>query len=199
MSTEKKVQLERLRTKVLNLKKSPLYEYRKREGYVPVMGEGDLNAAIMFVGEAPGKNEAFTGRPFCGRAGVILDELLDSISIEREKVYITSVVKDRPPENRDPTPEEITIYGPFLDQQIEIIQPRILGALGRFAVSYLLGHFKCKEYGMSIGDLHGKKISFMTSYGTATLMPLYHPAALIYNPALRKIAEADFKALKNEV
>jgi len=90
-----------------------------------VIGEGSHFSKIMFVGEAPGRNEAKTGRPFCGAAGKILDDLLGSVAIKREDVYITNIVKDRPPQNRDPLPEEIDSYGPFLDRQIEIIQPKV--------------------------------------------------------------------------
>ncbi|MDE2172875.1 MAG: uracil-DNA glycosylase, partial [Patescibacteria group bacterium] len=94
---------------------SPLYEYRTANKFFPVIGEGSHDASIMFVGEAPGLNEAKTGRPFCGAAGKFLSLLLESIGLTRDKVYITNIVKDRPPENRDPTPQEIALYSPFLD------------------------------------------------------------------------------------
>ncbi|MEK9183760.1 MAG: uracil-DNA glycosylase, partial [Patescibacteria group bacterium] len=102
--------LKQIRDEVLNLKKSPLYKYRTQNKFFPVIGEGSDYAKIMFIGEAPGKNEAKTGRPFCGAAGKILDELLVSVKILRSDVYITNIVKDRPPMNRDPLPEEIKIY-----------------------------------------------------------------------------------------
>src|SRR5665213_20886 len=128
--------LKKIRDEVLSLKESPLYEYRTSNQYLPVIGEGSHDAQIMFVGEAPGKNEAKTGRPFAGAAGKILNELLESVGIAREDVYITNIVKDRPQENRDPTPKEIELYGPFLDRQIEIIQPKIIATLGRHSMSY---------------------------------------------------------------
>src|SRR3989344_3381944 len=106
---------------VINLNKSPLYKERIKNKVFPVIGEGSHHAKIMFIGEAPGRNEAATGRPFCGASGKILDELLASIGIDRKDVYVTNIVKDRPPFNRDPLPEEINAYGPFLDRQIEII------------------------------------------------------------------------------
>jgi uracil-DNA glycosylase len=121
-----------------------LADLRRAEGYLPVPGEGSLDARIMLVGEAPGKNEAQTGKPFCGRAGKILDELLQSVGLPREDVYITSIVKDRPPKNRDPLPEEIALYTPFLDRQIEIIKPEIVATLGRFAMAYVM-----ERYGLS--------------------------------------------------
>ena len=105
-------------------KDSPLYEYRTVNEYLPVIGEGSVDASIMLVGEAPGKNEAKTGKPFCGAAGKFLNILLESIGLSRDRVYITNIVKDRPPDNRDPTSEEIALYAPFLDRQIEIIKPK---------------------------------------------------------------------------
>src|SRR3989344_8123108 len=118
--------LRAIRDEVLALTESPLYSYRVENNYHPVIGEGSHDARVMFIGEAPGKNEALKARPFCGAAGKILDELLGSIGVKREDVYITNIVKDRPPENRDPTPEEIGMYAPFLDRQIDIIAPKII-------------------------------------------------------------------------
>src|SRR3989344_3596010 len=114
---KRKEAMRKVRDEVVALKGSPLYEFRIQNKNLPVIGEGSHFAKIMFVGEAPGKNEAATGRPFCGRSGQILDELLLSVGIKREEVYVTNIVKDRPPENRDPLPNEIDIYGPFLDRQ----------------------------------------------------------------------------------
>src|SRR5438876_1787730 len=115
--------MKQIKDEVLLLKDSPLYAERVKNQVFPVIGEGSHHAAIMFVGEAPGKNEAKTGRPFVGAAGKILDEMLAHVGIDRKEIYITNIVKDRPPFNRDPLPDEIEIYGPFLDRQIEIIQP----------------------------------------------------------------------------
>ena len=106
---EKHERLKKIRDEILNLTASPLYPYRTKNNYLPVIGEGNHDAKIMFIGEAPGKNEAETGRPFCGAAGKVLDELLRDIGIARADVYVTNIVKDRPPENRDPLPEEIEI------------------------------------------------------------------------------------------
>jgi len=99
-----------------SLKKSSLYRYRKDNDYIPVIGEGNISASIMFIGEAPGKTEQ-NREPFCGRSGIMLDELLASIKLDRADVYVTNLVKDRPQDNRDPSPEEIALYGPFLDSQ----------------------------------------------------------------------------------
>ena len=118
--------MKKIKDEVLDLKNSPLYEYRTTNNFFPVIGEGNHDADIVFIGEAPGRNEAKTGRPFCGRAGDILDELLKSVELERESIYITNIVKDRPQNNRDPLPEEIEVYGPFLDRQIEMIRKELI-------------------------------------------------------------------------
>lgn len=181
-----------IKEEVMNLKSSPLYAERVKNKVFPVIGEGSHNASIMFIGEAPGKNEAQTGRPFCGASGKVLDQLLDSISLKREDVYVTNIVKDRPTQNRDPSLEEIEIYGPFLDRQIDIIKPKILATLGRFSMEYILN-----KYGLeidTIGNMHGTKISI----DGMILIPLYHPAASIYNQHLKKTLLEDFRLLKSE-
>src|SRR3989338_5961554 len=138
----KKDLMKQIKDEVLSLTGSPLYAYRVKNNFFPVIGEGSHDAKIMFVGEAPGKNEALSGRPFCGAAGKILDELLAEIKIPREDVYVTNIVKDRPPENRDPLPSEIDAYGPFLDRQIEIIRPKRIALFGRSAMFYIMKKFQ---------------------------------------------------------
>ncbi len=194
---QREEQLKQIKQELLNASSSPLFLYRQENNYWPVIGEGSHESRIMFIGEAPGKNEAKTGRPFCGSAGKILDDLLASIGLKREEVYITNIVKDRPPENRDPLPEEINFYGPYLDRQIELIQPKIIATLGRYSMKYLLRKFNCPEEAETIGNLHGKPISVRADYGTIVLLPLYHPAAAIYNQKLKKSLLADFSFLKN--
>jgi uracil-DNA glycosylase family 4 len=192
----KEEQLQQIAEEVRNLTESPLYKYRKTQGYSPVIGEGDLDAHIMMVGEAPGKREAQTGRPFVGAAGQILDSLLESIGLSRDQVYITNVVKDRPPENRDPTAEEIKLYAPFLTRQIDIIQPRVVATLGRFAMDYMLEHFGLPQQGRKISVLHGKILGAESSYGHLSIVPLYHPAAGFYNQDLKKAISKDFQVLE---
>ncbi|MDP2648051.1 MAG: uracil-DNA glycosylase [Candidatus Yanofskybacteria bacterium] len=187
--------LRQIRDEVLDLKDSPLYGERISNQVHPVIGEGNHHAKIMFVGEAPGKNEALTGRPFCGAAGRILDQLLGSIGVPREEVYITNIVKDRPPSNRDPFPEEIVIYAPFLDRQIEIIQPQVIATLGRFSMAYIMNKFGLESELKSISQLHGKRFEARASYGPITIVPLYHPAFAIYNASSKGTLEQDFKAL----
>ncbi|MBU1557604.1 uracil-DNA glycosylase [Patescibacteria group bacterium] len=192
----KKEQLERLEKKLLNFKKSPLYQYRVENGFLPVLGEGDFQAKIMFIGEAPGKKEAQTGKPFCGASGKMLDSLLESVKISRKNVYITNIVKDRPQDNRDPSKEEIELYSHFLDEQIEIIQPKIIATLGRFSMGYIMTHYGLEKEIEPISDAHGKSYETKFSYGKVKIIPLYHPAAAMYNGGLRETLKEDFKILK---
>jgi uracil-DNA glycosylase len=165
----------------------------RREGkYYPVIGEGSHDAVIMFVGEAPGENEAKTGRPFVGRAGQFLNELLESVGIPRGEVYITNIVKDRPPKNRDPLPEEIALYAPFLDKQIEVIKPKIMATLGRFSMVYVMNRYGLEWETAPISVLHGKVLQTPNF----KLIPLFHPAAAIYNQHLKQTLLEDFKVLK---
>ncbi len=187
--------LKQIRDEVWSLAESPLYEYRTENKYYPVLGEGSHDASVLFVGEAPGENEAKTGRPFAGAAGRVLNELLSTIKLAREDVYIGNLVKDRPPGNRDPLPAEIELYGPFLLRQIEIIQPKVVATLGRYSLQYLLDKLGSWQVGQTIGQLHGKAIKVNTQFGGLVVLPLYHPAAALYNPSLRKIMEADFTVL----
>lgn len=192
---EKGEQINQIKAEILNLKKSPLFKYRKENNYLPVVGQGSLNAKIMLVGEAPGKNEALSGNPFCGSAGKILDQVLSSAKLDRQKIYITNIVNDRPPKNRDPLPKEIRIYAPFLDRQIEIIKPKIIATLGRFSMEYILAKYARQGSLKTISQLHGQVFEGQTSYGKIKIIPLYHPAAAIYRPKLKEILKKDFKNL----
>ena len=196
MTEDKTARLEAIARDIQNLEESPLYSYRKENGFSPVVGEGDPSASIVFIGEAPGKQEAKTGRPFVGNAGKVLDELLESIDLKRQDVYITNVVKDRPPGNRDPRAEEIRLYTPFLLRQLKIIEPKVLVTLGRFATGLILDHLNLPEQGQKIGDLHGRVLEAEADYGTVAVVPLYHPAAVFYNQDLRETLEEDFSVLE---
>ncbi len=218
--------LRQIKDEVINLKSSPLYKERIKNKVFPVIGEGSYYAKIMFVGEAPGKNEAKTGRPFCGASGKILDELLASVGINRKDVYITNIVKDRPPFNRDPLPEEIKVYGPFLDRQIEIIQPEVIATLGRFSMDYIMRKFGLSRFLSnsknsieksrildfatatlsqaksgeselkSISQMHGKTFNSELTYGKIKIIPLYHPAVAIYNRTTKDALIKDFQVFK---
>ena len=195
-NSDKKEKMKQIRDEVLHLNESPLYEYRTTNNYYPVIGEGSHNAKIMFIGEAPGKNEAETARPFCGAAGRILDELLASIGLKREDVYITNIVKDRPLDNRDPAPEEIAVYAPFLDRQIQIIQPDVIATLGRFSMVYIMEKFGLENQLAGISQMHGKKFEAWADYGLISIVPLYHPAVALYRASQKEQLKEDFKVLK---
>ncbi len=188
-------EMKKIEKKLLNLRKSPLYEYRKENDYLPVIGQGRLGSKIVFIGEAPGKNEAKTGKPFCGASGKILDELLNHIKLERSDVYVTNIVKDRPQENRDPSPEEIRAYGPLLDAQLEIIKPKVIATLGRFSMEYIMKSFGLEKDLKVISKMHGKKFTVKTYWGNTLIIPLYHPAVAIYNRKKLPELKKDFKIL----
>ena len=208
----KNEQLNKINDELVNLTESPLYQYRINNDYQPVVGEGDINAEVLFIGEAPGKTEAETGRPFCGASGRILDELLDSIGWDRDTVYITNVVKDRPPENRDPTASEIALYTPFLNRQIDIIKPYVVATLGRFAMEFMFVNYsnnlplisRGKNAGQpkipKISDAHGNIYSLQTNRGTNfKFIPLFHPAVALYNPNNKTDLLTDFKLLPDVI
>jgi len=189
-------EMEKMRKELVNAKNAPLYEYRTKNNYTPVVGAGNCNAHIMIVGEAPGKNEALSGKPFCGRTGNILDELLESISLDRESVYITNIVKDRPQKNRDPTEEEIAWYAPYLDRQIEIIVPHVIVTLGRFSMKYLFERYGVQADIKEISNLHGSVHTATINNREVKIVALYHPAASIYNQKLKTVLREDFQILK---
>ncbi len=193
--------MQKVSDELLDFRASPLFEYRTDNKYFPVIGEGSIDAKILFVGEAPGKTEAMTGKPFCGAAGKFLSVLLESIGLTREQVYITNIVKDRPPENRDPTPEEIALYSPFLDMQVQIIRPKVIVTLGRHSMGYVLPRYDLDSELDAISKIHGK--TFETVYFDETNTPqpvtvvtLYHPAAALYNGGMRDTLKKDFEVLK---
>ena len=146
-----------------------------------VFGDGNPNAEIVFIGEAPGKNEDLQGIPFVGAAGKFLNEMLEMIQLERQDIYITNIVKYRPPNNRDPLPEEKAAFLPFLQQQIDIIKPKLIVTLGRHSMDVLLP-------GLKISQVHGQP----KRYHGQVYLPLFHPAAALYNGAMRQTLIDDF-------
>ena len=196
---ERLAALEQIRQEIINLTESPLYEFRTTNNYSPVIGEGDPQAKIMFIGEAPGENEAKKGRPFIGASGRLLDELLKSIGLERQSVYITNIVKDRPPDNRDPRKGEIQLYSPFLERQIQIIQPEVFATLGRFSMEFILTLLDSPHKKDKITALHGKVIEITTPYGKSHVVPLFHPAVALYTANQKDVLIEDFKALRQFV
>lgn len=153
-----------------------------------VMGDGNPNAKIVFIGEAPGKNEDLQGLPFVGAAGKFLNEMLEAVNMSRQDVYITNIVKYRPPNNRDPLPEEKKAFWPYLLHQIEVIDPSIVVTLGRHSMEYFLP-------GLKISAVHGepKRISFGEK--KLVIVPLFHPAAALYNGGMRQTLIDDFTKL----
>lgn len=196
METTRQGDLEALARELQQLTESPLYSYRLENKYLPVLGEGNPDAAVMLIGEAPGEWEAKSGRPFVGASGRLLDTLLQSIGLRRADVYITNVVKDRPPDNRPPTVGEIRLYAPLLRRQIEIIQPRVIGTLGRFAMEFLFDFLQMSQKGQKISQLHGQRLEAHTSYGTISVVPLYHPAVALYTAGQRDTLMADFQMVR---
>ncbi|WP_297499760.1 type-4 uracil-DNA glycosylase [Thermococcus sp.] len=179
----------KLEEKIRNCRKCPLWELRTK----PVPGAGSYDAKVMFVGEAPGYWEDQKGLPFVGRAGKVLDELLAEINLSREEVYITNIVKCRPPNNRDPTEEEVRACSPYLDRQIDIIRPKVIVPLGRHSMGYILEKFGFEPE--PISKIHGKTFEAHTLFGKIVIMPTYHPAAALYKPPIRKELEKDFRKL----
>ncbi len=153
-----------------------------RKNAVP--GEGPRNAEILFIGEGPGFYENEQGRPFVGQAGKFLEDLLGQIGLTREQVFITNVVKCRPPQNRDPQPDELAACGPYLDRQIEAINPRLIVTLGRYSMAKFLPNAK-------ISDVHGQAAWVRGRL----VVPMYHPAAALHQPSLKPQVEADFTRL----
>ena len=125
--------------------------------------------------------------------------MLESIELDRQDVYVTNIVKDRPPNNRDPLKTEIDLYAPFLERQIGIIQPKVIATLGRFSMEFILRRFGAFQANQKISQLHGQVIKVRTAYGRASVVPMYHPAAALYNASQRETLETDFQVLKQFV
>jgi len=159
-----------------------------------VMGDGHPDADIVFIGEAPGKNEDEQGLPFVGAAGKFLDEMLASVGLERKDIFITNIVKYRPPNNRDPLPEEKREFWPYLARQLEIIEPKVIVTLGRHSMEFFLPEAK-------ISQIHGqpKRLPVKLHGGKETswvILPLYHPAAALYNGGMRQTLIDDFAGVR---
>jgi len=190
----KKESMESLANEVKACRKCGLW--RTRRNAVP--GDGSLDASILLVGEAPGYWEDAKGRPFVGAAGKLLDTLLAEINLSRSMVYITNVVKCRPPENRDPLSVEVETCTPYLNRQIRIIKPEIIVTLGRHATSYVLSEAGLKEV-VGITKLRGKLYSVKPFGLSVSVLPTFHPAAVLHNPKYKDALERDFQFLKSLV
>lgn len=162
-----------------------------------VIGDGNLDAEIVFIGEAPGKKEDEMGLPFVGAAGRFLDTMLEAAGMNRGDVYITNIVKYRPPSNRDPLPEEKKAFWPYLMKQLEIIDPKVVVTLGRHSMENFLP-------GAKISEVHGQAVRKKTVYHDSIehewlIVPLYHPAAALYNGSMRQVLIDDFINMKREL
>lgn len=169
----------------MKCKKCPLYE----NACQAVFGEGNPRSKIVFIGEAPGKQEDLTGRPFAGAAGKLLDQLLESAGLQRSDIYITNLVKHRPPNNRDPKAVEIKACADYLDAQIKVIRPEVIVTLGRHSMYHFLPNAK-------ISEVHGTRQLIETGFLKGRdFFPLYHPASALYNPNLKGTLFADIKKI----
>lgn len=181
----KKDQLEKLKEELEGNKDLPL-----RKGATQlVFGEGNPEAEIYFLGEAPGFFEDKAGRPFVGQAGRLLDTTLESISLKREDVYISNIVRFRPPQNRDPLPEEIAAFAPYIDREIEIIDPKVIVTLGRFSMNKFLPNVK-------ISKIHGRVEKVIWNGKERVVIPMFHPAAALRSEEVMKMFKEDFKKAK---
>lgn len=190
---EKIVKLKEIAEKIKKCRKCKLWKTRTNT----VPGEGNANAEIMFIGEAPGKNEDLYGIPFCGRAGAVLDELLGEIGLKKKEVFIANVLKCRPPGNRDPKPDEIAACSPYLDEQIKIINPKIIVTLGNYATGYILNKFGFKAG--NISKVRGQVFKVTTLLTNLKIIPTYHPATSLYKPPLKEQLRKDFKIIAKEL
>jgi uracil-DNA glycosylase family 4 len=181
---DKKTALEQVRKDMEADKTLPLIS--KPEDVIP--GDGNSEAEIVFIGEAGGYHESIQRKPFVGNAGMLLNQLLRSINMSREGTYITNMVKTRPPENRDPLPEELAAYGKYLDRELEIIQPKVIVTLGRFSMGKFLPNAR-------ISSVHGKDFKVNWRGGEMTVVAMYHPAAALRNGEVMRAAREDFLKL----
>jgi DNA polymerase len=174
---------------IANCKRCDLWKTRNNS----VPGEGSVTAKVMFVGESPGFNEDMQGRPFVGKAGEIFDELLQSVELKREEIYVANILKCRPPKNRNPLKKEIKVCTPYLDKQIACIKPSVVATLGNFASSYILEKFGFHVD--KIGKIHGKIFHNENLLFDVRIIPLYHPAAAVYNPNMKNVLMRDFQCI----
>ncbi len=181
---DKKQKLEDLKTRMQEDKTLPLREHATQL----VFGEGDPDAKIYFLGEAPGFHEDKQGRPFVGLAGKLLEETLNEINLKRSDVYISNVVRFRPPENRDPTDSEIAAFAPYVDEEINIVNPQIIVTLGRFSMAKFIP-------GVKISQVHGQPRTIDWNGKNITVFPMFHPAAALRAGEMMKKFKEDFQLL----
>ncbi|MEI9913782.1 MAG: uracil-DNA glycosylase [Candidatus Saccharibacteria bacterium] len=193
---EKQLKLNQLKDEII---KDDICPELRAQATQLVFGDGNPSSDVVFIGEAPGKNEDLKGLPFIGAAGKFLDEMLESIGLSRADIYITNIVKYRPPNNRDPLPSEKHEFLPYLRRQLEIIKPKLVVTLGRHSMNCFLPDLR-------ISEIHGQPKRITLAVGgklkdgfKVVIMPLYHPAAALYNGQMRQTLIDDFSLIPNVI
>ena len=194
---DKEQLLKEIKESILKNKSLPLRETATNL----VFGKGNPQASIVLIGEAPGHNEDLQGLPFVGIAGKTLDKMIEKIGLTLNDIYITNILKYRPPENRNPLPQEIMAHTPYLKEQIAVISPKVICSLGNYATKFLLadGDVEKMDKQEGITKLHGKPINLNFQGKEIKLIPLFHPAAIIYNRKLQEEWEKDILIVKEEI
>jgi DNA polymerase len=187
---EKRQRIDKLRVQIAACTRCPLHKTRTHT----VPGEGDVNARIMFIGEAPGRNEDLQGKPFVGKAGDVFDKLLASIGITRDQIYLCNILKCRPPDNRNPLSGEISACVGSLDLQIKIVNPQVIATQGNFATTYIFEKFRIPP--AKITSVAGKVIDVETPFGPKKVIPLFHPAVATYDVHKTDLLISHFQVLK---
>lgn len=190
---DKELAMKRLADEIKRCTKCKLHISRRS----PVVGRGSIYAKVALIGEAPGYHEDLQGLPFVGAAGRLLNQILSSLGFAEEDVYITNVVKCRPPENRDPEPDEIASCAPYLDEQLKIVSPMVVATLGRHSTNYIFS--KMGWSFSSIERARGRARAGRMFGINVTVVPTYHPAAALYNPGLKSKLEQDLRLVKQEL
>ena len=186
----KQLKIDKLRAQIAACTRCPLHKTRT----MTVPGEGDINADVMFIGEAPGRNEDLQGKPFVGRAGDVFDRLLDSIGLKRDQIYLCNILKCRPPGNRNPLSSEISACVGSLDIQIKVVNPKVIGTLGNFATTYVFEKFHIPP--AKISSVAGRVIDVETPFGPQKIVPVFHPAVATYNVHKMDLLLSHFQAFK---
>ena len=188
--TEKTVRMEKLRRQIALCERCRLHKTRTHT----VPGEGSLESDIMFIGEAPGRNEDLEGKPFVGRAGSVFDKLLESIRLTRDQIYLCNILKCRPPENRPPLNDEVHACVGSLDIQIRVVNPKVIATLGNYATTTIFEKFSLAP--AKISQVHGKTFAMETSMGRKQIIPLFHPAVVAYDGSKLDMLIKDFRIIK---
>lgn len=187
---EKQQKINKLRQQIAGCTRCSLHQTRTNT----VPGEGNVGADIMFIGEAPGRNEDEQGKPFVGRAGDVFDKLLESIGLSRDQIYLCNILKCRPPGNRNPLSSEIQACVGSLDLQIKIINPKVIGTLGNFSTTYIFEKFNMPP--AKISSVAGRTLDAETPFGLKKIIPVFHPAVATYDRTKMDLLISHFRAFK---